>query len=657
MSIRTPRARTMKRKDLAKNRRSARKAGRFINDFASDRFVNLDMYPAGFAISSGRLNLVLAAIERSGVAPYVERRLRGHQGKPCSYSPVLIAAGAVLSVMAGNTLEIVDVTKALGAIHPLDRMELGLVDDDGYLISYRSVDHQFNRLTRALEAGWTDPDGTWCDTQWFVDRVLDATIPDDAPALRSTSMDGLALETWARKRFRGYYEDDEVAVALEAEAEAAYDDRTGFLAPEALVEDDTRAPAPPPEPAKKSKTKAPTKRKWVSMWPMCIADRRPIPTADPDARLGKRTVTESQPTKMFAGYELHLATQVRTAHWEGDPEHITLGEDVPHYIRGMRLRRASEYRAEAGVDMLVAMKTSSPSLDEVLADRGYTQLKAENFHDPVRELGMSLVMDYKTTMLKKAPSIEIATGRRNVKNNTNPRQRVWNIAGGLFHQYMPAEYLDNPAVPWKSAAERAQIEAYYNKRSAYAYRVHSMTEGGTIRMRCPSCAGSLRPLDVAKAAATDKLEMPALDVPEGVTCCCVQTIITTTPEDRGPHWQEIPYGTTAWSASFGRRSLIENRNSMLRVGLARLTRGYFRVFGKEKISFLVGMALVALNLKMVETDRRHVEVEVIDFDEAELAEYFGETVDAGDDIGDDIEAPLARGPSPPGEDEANPTTE
>lgn len=637
------RVRTVKRQVLRAQHRQARRLGRSVLDFHGEHSLRLDMSPAGFAVSDTRLRAVLAAIDRSGIGPYLERRLRDHPGRPCTYSPSMLAVGAVMSVMNGWTLEITDITKALAGIHPLARMDLGLHDDDGYFVGYRSVDHQFNRLTKALADGWVDEDGTECTTQWFIDAVINATVPEDAPALEAASIDGLALQTWARMRWPMNIEDDTVAAAtVDAEAEA-YEDRDEFTAPEGLGDDPVQATTP-----KRRRTKAnPGPKKAKPAWPMSILDRRPVPTADPDARLGKRTVTQSQPTKMYAGFEAHIASQVRTAHWDGDPRHITLGDSVPNYVRGLRLTRAMEYRADAGTELVTTLKQQNPELTEVLADRGYTQLRAENFHDPIRQLGIKLVMDYKVAQLKHVVPYEVPTGRRNVKNNTNPAQRVWRTAGGIFHQYMPAEFLDNPAVPWKTAAERAQVEEYYNERAAYAYRVHSPGTGDAVRLACPACAGRLRPLDINLAAATDTLDLPPLVAPAGTTSCCVQRLITTTATDRTPHWQEIPYGTTAWARSYGRRALVENTNSVLRTGLARLSRGFFRVFGKDKIEFLLGLALGALNLKMAERARRRLEVEVIDHD--------WDDDEAGDghpqvtaDVEDDVEPPPPREPAPPG---------
>ena len=637
------RTRTIKRRELTRQRREAERRGRSLLDFAGEHSTRLDMSPGGYAISNTRLNAVLAAIDRSGIGPYLERRLRHHPGRSCSYSPTMIAVGAVLSVMNGWTLEVTDITKALAGIHPLTRMDLGLQDDDGFFVGYRSVDHQFNRLTEALSEGWVDADGTVCNTQWFVDAVIDATVPEDAPTLEAASIDGLALQTWARMRWNLDIDDDPVASAtVDTEAEA-YDDRAEFTAPEALRGIDKPEGDMPKRATRKAK----------DAWPLSPIDNRPVPTADPDARLGKRTVTQSQPTKMYAGFEAHIASQVRTAHWDGDPRHITLGDPVPNYVRGLRLTRASEYRATAGTELVTTLKNQNPELAEVLADRGYTQLKAENFHDPIRDLGIKLVMDYKVTQLNKAVPYEVPTGRRNVRNNTNPTQRVWRTAGGIFHQYMPVELLENPALPWKRSEERARLEEHYNERAAYAYRIHSEGPGDTVRLSCPACAGRLRHVDPQVAAATDTLHLPPLDAPPGTTSCCIQRVITTTATDRTSHWQEIPYGTTAWARSYGRRALVENTNSVLRTGLARMARGFFRVFGKDKVELLLGLALGALNLKMAERTRRREEVEVVYHD---WFEDNDEGSDADLDDPDIAEAPPPRAAAPPGA-EHQPTTD
>lgn len=171
-----------------------------------------------------------------------------------------------------------------------------------------------------------------------------------------------------------------------------------------------------------------------------------------------------------------------------------------------------------------------------------------------------------------------------------------------------------------------------------------------MRMSCPSCAGRLRPLDPMKATrSAKKMNLPALDPPPGVTKCCQQSVITTTPADRGPHYQEVPYGTTAWTLSYGRRALVENTNSVLRTGLARLSTGYFRVFGKDKVALLVGLALAALNLKMAEKSRHHDEVEVVEFDLEDDHTVAADDV-AGESTDGKVEAdpPPPEGPAPPG---------
>ena len=77
---------------------------------------------------------------------------------------------------------------------------------------------------------------------------------------------------------------------------------------------------------------------------------------------------------------------------------------------------------------------------------------------------------------------------------------------------------------------------------------------------------------------------------------------------------------------------------MLRSGLARMVRGFFRVFTLAKVGFLIGMALVALNIKTAEQEWQADHVEVIDeadpelVDTAEVSIYRAPQSDGGDEV-------------------------
>ena len=80
-------------------------------------------------------------------------------------------------------------------------------------------------------------------------------------------------------------------------------------------------------------------------------------------------------------------------------------------------------------------------------------------------------------------------------------------------------------------------------------------------------------------------------------CCCDGTL-TAMPAEL-PWTQDIPFGTTAWRISMGRRQVVESANSSLKGAFANLARGFFRVMGLVKQTILLGFTLAAYNLDRV----------------------------------------------------------
>jgi hypothetical protein len=66
-----------------------------------------------------------------------------------------------------------------------------------------------------------------------------------------------------------------------------------------------------------------------------------------------------------------------------------------------------------------------------------------------------------------------------------------------------------------------------------------------------------------------------------------------------PVTQKIPFGTTAWRISMYRRQVVESANSALKAAFADLSRGFFRMFGRTKISVLLGFTIAAYNLDRI----------------------------------------------------------
>jgi hypothetical protein len=96
-------------------------------------------------------------------------------------------------------------------------------------------------------------------------------------------------------------------------------------------------------------------------------------------------------------------------------------------------------------------------------------------------------------------------------------------------------------------------------------------------------------------------QAPLIDLPEEVTECCCG--ILSAPPAELPLTQRIPFGTTAWRISMYRRQVVESVNAALQGAFADISRGFFRVFGRTKITVLMGFTVAAFNLDRLRSFR------------------------------------------------------
>ena len=73
---------------------------------------------------------------------------------------------------------------------------------------------------------------------------------------------------------------------------------------------------------------------------------------------------------------------------------------------------------------------------------------------------------------------------------------------------------------------------------------------------------------------------------------CCSGIVSDSPVEL-PLTQGIPFGATAWRISMYRRPVVESFNAALKGSFAYLSRGFVIVFGRTKISVLLGFTVAA----------------------------------------------------------------
>jgi hypothetical protein len=384
-----------------------------------------------------------------------------------------------------------------------------------------------------------------------------AAIPPETPRSASRALYWTDLETWGALR----------------------GDTTG------MVEDGEEAPLADSFARRRGRTAHHRKAQVLGIGP----DGRKIYTADKDARAGHRSSTSSRAAGIFTGYYLHLVVQTRDIRSTNFIDRVALGSDVPAVVTTLSLDRAGEHPARSIVPLMVAAKQSGECIKDVVLDRGYSQLAPATCHYLLQKAGIHSTFD-------------LVTWQRGIQPVAGDHLLV---DGNLFSRYLPPELGGLPdkgeplilpmPPPGAYEEEKLKYEKRFNRRARYRYGRHQgpRTDGST-RWKCPFELGTLRSRAFPKTMRRPKT-VPLVSVPKDAKRCC-SGVLTATPTQLRL-WQQIPFGTTAWRISYGRRQAVESANAGLKGQFVDIGRkGFVRVFGKAKISLLLGFTIAGYNL-------------------------------------------------------------
>ena len=315
-------------------------------------------------------------------------------------------------------------------------------------------------------------------------------------------------------------------------------------------------------------------------------DLRNIYTADRDARAGHRSATNSRPAGPYIGYELHLAVQARDVRWTNYVDKVSMSDEVPGVVTCFSLRPAGTHRGAAIVDDLVAAKYAGAPIDDVVWDPGYSLCAPGTTHHKLAQAGIH-------------QTFQVVTHQRGTRPFSGDAVL---LDGQLYSSLLPDELRDLPMWPrGASEAEKLAHEAKFNLRARWRMVRHAGPDAdGATRWRCPFCAGMLRSRSFPKTMRRPKT-VPLVPVGDGCDRCC-DGILTAMPAEL-PLWQRIPFGTTAWRLSMGRRQVVESANAALKGTFADLSRGFFRVFGQTKMTVLLGFTIAGYNLDRIRSFR------------------------------------------------------
>ncbi len=496
------------------------------------------------------LQLACGIVDRAGVVDALEPYFVAEVGRHRTLKlKALLVACQLNALSRHHKGHLIDVARVINALTDQQRAELGIERHDPGL-TYDRVERTFTKLAEVLDAGHPG-----IDAKWFANSLAQAAIPEEFRQSRSIAVDGTDVETW------GALHGDAVTVDLDGEAA------------ETQLMDDGAVPKPK-KPARKAKVIGVGR------------DGRNQYTVDSDARAGHRSATNSRPAGPYVGYELHLAVQARDVKWTNYVDKVSLSDEVPGVITCLSLVPAGTHRGRAIVDDLVAAKKAGAPIDDVVWDPGYSLCSAGTTHHKLAQAGIH-------------QTFQPVTHQRGVRPFSGDALL---LDGQLYSSLLPNELRDLPMPP-RGSAEPIKVahESRFNLRARWRMVRHAGPDSdGATRWRCPFCAGLLRSRNFGKTMRRPKT-VPLVPVDEGCEHCC-DGILTAMPAEL-PWWQQIPFGTTAWRLSMGRRQVVESVNAALKGTFADLSRGFFRVFGQTKMTILLGFTAAGYNLERIRSYR------------------------------------------------------
>lgn len=490
----------------------------------------------------------------SGVLSVLQDRLDHAVGRPRSLSVEgLLVAMQINGLGRHHQGILAGFARLLNSLTDRQRTTLGITDWNSAQ-AYDRVDQLFNLIAKATEQGWdavVDGQPVRIDADWVLGKLMAASLQDLPVWSSSIAVDGTDIDTWAK---RPAWVDD---------VDIEFDE-----------DDDHIATAKPP--SKKKGKKKPIPAYGYD------EEGGPIFTRDRDARWGHRSATSSRSSGSYIGYELHTAVLARDTGWSDGISKVKLGPDVPPVITMISLVPAGSKRDAAVVPKLIAAKEEGFDVDDVIWDRGYSQLLPENTSHPLNRAGISQTFRPKDHQRVRKPF----------------RDDAMMIEGQLVSAHVPEELQGLlPMPPMKATAEEsAKYEEPFNRLAQYRLERHAGPDDeGATRWRCPVCAGRLRSRQIPASMRRSR-NTPLVDLPPGATCC--NGIVTASAEEL-PHRQNFFPGTTAWRTSYNRRQVVEGVNGMMKGGFVNIQHKFFRVFGLTKMKLLLAFTVVGYNLEAI----------------------------------------------------------
>ena len=504
-------------------------------------------------MSDEAISFALEVVDASHVATRLEALLVQPTGRPRTLALRALLVALVLLALDDRALDLKAATRVLYSLSPRWRDELGVSGDarthQSLLARYRCVRYLFHRMLSVM-----DP-STQVKNRVVAQGVLDAMaseLDEDEIAARRQRLEGVVNDLL------------EASVKVCAPEElASFDGSVGL--------DATVVPLFARGPSARAGTSSSDPD---GGWYVREGDHRDV--VGPS---GKKL------RKLFWAQEATIVTMGRTP--GSAPTH-------PNLTLAVLLTRPGEDPGASALRLLSSVRARGYPASFLGADRGYTQVRPEHFHLPVRALGYRVVMDYKESELGRQANSDGAVL----------------VEGAFYCPALPEDLVTASVDRRRGAIDAATHDARLAARASWRLaRKQSADRDGYERFSCPALANHLccplRPPSRAVVGAVPVLNPPAR--PDKV---CTQSSITIAPDVGARFRQELAFGSVQWARTYATyRNTIEGTNGYLKDPAHESLHapGRRRVRGIAAQSVFVALLLMAANFRKIAAYRNLVE--------------------------------------------------
>lgn len=321
-------------------------------------------------------------------------------------------------------------------------------------------------------------------------------------------------------------------------------------------------------------------------------------SADSDASYGHRTKTYGDRRATFFGY--HLTSFVRIA------DKAALPGSQPIVTERILLSAANQGGDVTPViGMLDRITAADGAVEEVIADRAYSNASIENWARPLRERGITQVLDLRlqdhgATYDEKYGFVWI-DGWPHDPSVPEHLRNIARPATFTLRRLREDATSDEVAEHKRRKNELERFNALIAERQTYAYVIHQVSANGAIRYKCPGAAGKLKTTGCEHSTYLP-IGLPTSTHPEGIPTpkACVQSSVQVRATVREKHRQQLYWGCPEWQGSYGRRTAVEGKFGILKgTSTGFLRRGWTQQTGRVKSFLLLALSITVVNLKVL----------------------------------------------------------